>query len=197
MSCCPNAAHPGTGGLPFHVDFNTGGGSQTICNTSMCLLPNGPVIPTRPIFPSALPSEFRPSGTNIDTNYLNVKRIACICNLRCNCLSVDDGGNQTGSTNVNFLNLPSADTANPGDVRLLVVDAVGKVYTKMEPIVVDKVSNSSKEYTSNNRCVKVANGGAGGYDTDDSHINMHDSDLVQRALERITKMYPGTAKGGV
>lgn len=197
MSSCPcnSAASPGISrgatGLPFSVDFQTGSGAtaanQSVCNTNMCLLPNGPIIPTRPVFPSALPSEFRPSTTNVDTNYLNVKRIACICNLRCNCLSVDDGGNQTGSTNVSLVNLPSADAAGPGDTRLLVVDALGKVYTKAEPVAIEE-----KSYRGGASRVKTTKGGGGGYDTDDSHINMHESDLVQRAIDRITKMYtPG------
>ena len=62
------------GQLPFRVNYSQQNGdttqNQTVCNTNMCLLPNGPVIPSRPIFPSALPSDFRPSATTIDTNYL-------------------------------------------------------------------------------------------------------------------------------
>ena len=139
MSTCPchDASSPGFSsgtGLPFNVEYVTGGGAnQTVCNTNMCLLPSGPIIPTRPVFPSALPSDFRPSSTSIDTNYLNVKRVACICNLRCNCLTVDDGGNQVGSTNVSLVNLPSGDSV--GDTRNLVVDGNGRVYTQAPPVV--------------------------------------------------------------
>ena len=95
--------------LPFNVQFNKNtsvSDSQVVCNTNMCLLPNGPVIPTRPIFPSALPPTFRPSTTNIDTNFLNVKKVGCINNLRATNLVVNNSGNN-GSTRVQFVNLPS------------------------------------------------------------------------------------------
>ena len=116
-----------TSQLPFRVNFSQQNGTtsqnQTVCNTNMCLLPNGPVIPSRPIFPSALPSDFRPSATTIDTNYLNVKKIGCICNLRCKTLTVDDGS--TGTTTVLFRDLP----INNGEgLSYVLIDGDGKLF---------------------------------------------------------------------
>ena len=55
MSCCSSADSPGTqkgpSSLPFNVEYGTPNNpTQAICNNNMCLLPNGPIIPTRPMF---------------------------------------------------------------------------------------------------------------------------------------------------
>ncbi len=125
--------------LPFNVEYgnnNPGGANQTVCNTNMCLLPGGPIIPTRPIFPSSLPSEFRPSSTNVDTNYLNVKKIGCICNLRTNSLTVDSG-NSENPTNIQFRNLPVGNTT--GNYASLLIDDNGNLVRSS----VQKYSNYS------------------------------------------------------
>ena len=91
--------------------------------------PNGPIIPSRPIFPSELPSDFRPSTSTLDTNYLNVKKIANVCSLRCKSLVVDDAN--TGTTNISFRDLP----VNNGEgLSYLLVDEDGKVHRENRQI---------------------------------------------------------------
>jgi len=150
MSCpCTNSKNPGYTSnkysLPFNVEFssNSGNNTQTVCNTNMCLLPNGPVLPTRPMFPSALPAEYRPSTTSIDTNYLNVKKVGCICNLRTNCLSVDGGTDK--STNIQFRNLP---TKMEGDnVSSLVIDNDGNIYRSIpKPVTKQPLMTTQKVF---------------------------------------------------
>ncbi len=145
MSCpCTNSQNPGYStnnySLPFNVEYTSNNSNksqtQTICNTNMCLLPNGPSIPTRPIFPSALPAEYRPSTTSIDTNYLNVKKVGCICNLRANCLSVDGGGEN--STTIQFRNLPTIDSEND-KISNLVIDGDGNIFRSVvKPVTAPK-----------------------------------------------------------
>ena len=156
--------------LPFNVDFTTNNGqnSQTVCNTNMCLLPNGPSIPSRPVFPSALPAEYRPSTTSIDTNYLNVKKIGCICNLRCNSLTVDNGG-INNSINIQFRNLPMAN--NNQEVTTLVVDSEGNLFQAADDTEIVKsrtTSNSRPIQKVFRRPQNTVN-----YETDDSNQFIH------------------------
>lgn len=98
--------------LPFNIDNPV----------NRSVLPvNKPIIANRPVFPSALPSEFRPSTTNISTNHLYVKKIANISNLRCNSLTVDNGNS---STNVQFRNLPETNVL----MTNLVIDNEGNIF---------------------------------------------------------------------
>jgi hypothetical protein len=83
------------------------------------------------MFPSALPSDFTPSSTNVQTNYLTVKKLGCICNLRASCLLVDDGARNSGTTSVVFQNLP----AISGNFSYLVVDSQGRVHTQDSSLV--------------------------------------------------------------
>lgn len=165
MSCCPNASSPGTqkgpSTLPFNVEYGTPNNpTQAVCNNNMCLLPNGPIIPTRPMFPSALPSDFTPSSTNVQTNYLNVKKLGCICNLRASCLQVDDGARNTGTTTVVFKNLPEIN----GEYSFLVADSQGKVHT-LESTLVSKQTKSKSQ-------VSVRQPSFGDYDGEDDYPGM-------------------------
>jgi hypothetical protein len=123
MSCCGNSSNnqfkSNINSLPFSINMQNGNNSV---NNSR---PNGPLHQTRPLFPSTLPSDFRPSVTNIDTNYLTVKKTACICNLNTSSLVVDNG--LDANTNVVFRNLPSMTDTNQ-DNHLLVVDNEGNLY---------------------------------------------------------------------
>ena len=117
--------------LPFHINSinSVSNNQQTICNKNMCVLPNGPILPTRPIFPSALPSDFTPSTTSIDTNYLTVKKVGCICNLSANSLKVD---NTIGETQIVFKNLPE----DEGDGKsYLLIDKNGRLYKAKSTIL--------------------------------------------------------------
>lgn len=116
--------------LPFNVEYantNPNGGSQPACNTNMCLLPGGPIVPTQSIFPSSLPNEYRPSTTNVDTNYLNVKKVGSICNLRANNLTVDSGNNES-TTSIQFRNLPQINNSGNTTYSNLFVDNEGNLY---------------------------------------------------------------------
>ena len=172
MSCCPNADSPGIqkgpATLPFNVEYGTPNNpTQSICNNNMCLLPSGPIIPTRPMFPSALPSEFTPSITNVQTNYLNVKKLGCICNLRTSCLQVDDGARNTGSTNVIFKNLPPIES----DYRFLVVDALGRVHTQESVVVSKQIKAAAKG--------RIRRPTFGEYDgEEESPFNIHESQYM-------------------
>jgi len=150
MSSCSGTS-PGyskiNGTLPFNVQFNNNSAlpsSQVICNTNMGLLPNGPVVPTRPIFPSALPPSFRPSSTNLDTNFLNVKKIGCINNLRSSNLIVNNNS-ANGATQIQFINLP---INNDESLQPLVINSKGQVF-------ISSIATISKPMLKNNNQVFV------------------------------------------
>ena len=90
--------------LPFNVNYSLPGSSQLLCQNNLGTIPNGPVLPTRPVFPSSLPPSLSQYPSSMQTNILDVKRQAVIANLRTNNLIVDSG--VTNSTLVKLRNLP-------------------------------------------------------------------------------------------
>ena len=128
MSCECKQIDPQQAGLPFFVQYSTGNDRicQQSCVQNLNVLPFGPIIPTRPLFPSALPPEYTSFPTSIDTNFLTVRKQACICDLRIGCMTVDAG--DQSKTQINFKNLPSISDGNT-NYQSLFVDNNGKVFT--------------------------------------------------------------------
>lgn len=127
MSCACKDIDPQEAGVPFFVQYSTG--NQKICQQScvqnLNVLPFGPIIPTRPLFPSALPPEYTSFPTSIDTNFLTVRKQACMCDLRVGCMTVDAG--DQAQTQINFKNLPAVSSAS-GSYQTLVVDNSGRLF---------------------------------------------------------------------
>ena len=149
--------------LPFRVShsrLNENNRNNVTCNTANCLLPNRPIVQQKSNFPSALPSDFRPNATTIDTNYLNVKKIASICNLRCKSLTVDNNSN--GPTDILFRDIPS----NNGDgLSYLLVDSDGKIF-KADSLISKKPKTFNPNLNMNYQNT-----------TPQDMINIHDTNL--------------------
>ena len=128
MSCssCQTSNTPNNT-VPFFVQYSSNDNRlcQQECTQNLNVLPNGPIIPTKPMFPSALPAEFSSYPSTLDTNYVTVRRQACICDLRVGCLTVDSGTNN--STKVRFRNLPTI-SSSTAEFSPIVVDTNGILY---------------------------------------------------------------------
>ena len=90
--------------LPFTIEYSSYPTRQLNCQQNINVLPNGPVFPTKPVYPSALPPSLTSFPSTIQTNFINVRREACICNLSCSCLDIDSGFKN--GTVIRFGNLP-------------------------------------------------------------------------------------------
>ena len=115
--------------LPFTVNYSQNNNRQINCVDNINVIPNGPVFPSQPIFPSSLPPSMNQYPSNMQTNFINVKREANISNLRSTNLIVDSGSNN--KTLVQFKNLPLLDNLdNKNNYYSLIVDSSGKLYRK-------------------------------------------------------------------
>lgn len=117
--------------LPFFTQFsNDKSNCNQECTQNLNVTPHGPMIPTRPIFPAALPPSYSSYPTTIDAQFITVRQQACMCDLRVSCLTVNGGLLNTdgsGGTMLKLKNLPKAN--NPNTVLYnLVIDDSGKVY---------------------------------------------------------------------
>lgn len=129
--------------LPFGVRFfNTSSNfSQETCVNQMSLLPNGPIIPTSPIMPSALPPIESGGFTSVNTQYLCVRKIANICNLQGNQVIIDSG--RKNSTSIVFANLPQESEANP-TITQLGIDNKGKLF-RMKPVEPEATKTTTRK----------------------------------------------------
>lgn len=118
-----------TTNLPFTINYSSFPTSQLSCQNNINVIPNGPVFPTRPVFPSALPPSLTQFPSTVQTNFLSVRRTACICNIRSSCMIVDSGFQ--GGTNIIFKNLPEKPKLTQPDefYKILLVGKNGQVVT--------------------------------------------------------------------
>lgn len=135
--------------LPFGVRyFSTSNNfNQEICVNQMSLLPNGPVIPTAPIMPSALPPVQSGGFTSVNTQYLCVRKIANICNLQGNQVIIDSG--RKNSTSVILANLPEVSGDTTEGYYQLVVTGKGKIL-KFKPNVSDDTTKTKSRRKTGN-----------------------------------------------
>ena len=121
--------------LPFFTQFsNNKSTCNQECTQNLNVLPRGPVIPTRPIFPAALPPSYSNYPSAVETQFITVRQQACICDLRVSCLIVNGGElnpDGSGGTTLKIKNLPKVSDAG-NKYSQLVVDKFGQVFS-VEP----------------------------------------------------------------
>ena len=127
--------------LPFTINYSSPTNEQISCQNNMNVLPNGPIFPSRPIFPNSLPPSLTQYPSTVQTNFINVKNQAYICNLRCSSLIVDSGISDTSQ--IRFNNLPEVpETISSGKLFNLIIDDKGNVYrSKVISNTINKTSN--------------------------------------------------------
>lgn len=130
--CEPKSQNPkNLYSIPFFTQYSNSGSQcsqQNINNIEV--KPGGPIIPTRPIFPSALPPSYSNYPNSVDTSFVTVREQACICDLRVGCLNVNGGEpnpDGTGGTQILFRNIPDVKDAI-GVYSPLVVNEQGRVF---------------------------------------------------------------------
>ena len=103
-------------------------------------------MPSRPVFPSALPPALTQYPSSVQTNFINVKREACICNIRASCLILDSGFKN--GTNLLLKNLPEKKNVlsldNRDSYKILIVGSNGQVSTLnlTEILNINSINNS-------------------------------------------------------
>ena len=113
--------------LPFNVEYSSFPNSQLSCQNNLNVIPNGPILPTRPVFPSALPPSLSQYPSTMQTNFMDVKRQANICNLRTSTLIVDSG--LDNNTLLKIKNLPELESiSSKNGYYRLIIDDTGRVY---------------------------------------------------------------------
>ena len=143
-----------TSNLPFTINYSSFPNSQLSCQNNINVIPNGPVFPTRPAFPSALPPSLTQFPSTVQTNFLSVRRTACICNIRSSCMILDSGFK--GGTNFILKNLPEKPKLTPAEVtyKLLLVGNNGQVVTsdfnKLSSICCTSNINNNNNNQNNN-----------------------------------------------
>ena len=114
--------------LPFTIQYSSFPTSQLNCQNNINAIPNGPVFPTKPVFPSSLPPSLSQFPSTLQTNFINVKREACICSLRTSNLIVDSGF--SNSTFLQIKNIPDLEMNASKKYFNLVSDESGRVFRK-------------------------------------------------------------------
>lgn len=116
--------------LPFTVEYTSTPNCQLNCQNNLNVLPNGPLLPSRPLFPSSLPPSLSQYPSNMQTNFINVRREACICNLRTSSFTVDSG--LEDSTIIYLRNLPELDNiCSKKNYYNLVINDDGQLFKKI------------------------------------------------------------------
>lgn len=131
--------------LPFTVEYSSTPNTQINCQNNLNVIPNGPIFPSKPIFPSALPPSLSGYPTTLQTNFLNVKRQATICNLRTSNLIIDSGSQ--GNTYLQIKNLPLVKNISDTKYYNLVIDENGKTFKN--PIKIN-INNSVTSFIKEN-----------------------------------------------
>ena len=115
--------------LPFTIQYSSFPTSQLSCQNNINSIPNGPIFPSKPIFPSSLPPSLSQYPSNVQTNFINVKREACICTLRTSNLIIDSGFNN--GTFLQIKNIPNIDIVDSSKKFFyLITDETGRVFRR-------------------------------------------------------------------
>jgi hypothetical protein len=143
--------------LPFTIQYSSFPNSQLSCQNNINSIPNGPLLPTKPLFPSSLPPSLSQYPSSIQTNFINVKREACICSLRTSNLIIDSGFNN--STFFQIKNIPELKQMDRSKKLFnLILDSNGKVFkTKLKLPSVSIGGSDLSEISSGNPFTSISN----------------------------------------